>query len=439
MPVIMLFDSDYISTQALTSAFSVLEKGTDHVFITGKAGTGKSTLLMKYREKLRSLGHELVVLAPTGVAALHIEGQTIHSFFGLAPNASVEETIATARRHRKKELFRTLTEIVIDEISMVRSDLLDCIDIFLQTIRQSPLPFGGVRMIFFGDLYQLPPVVTSYERESFMQLYESPYFFNAKVMDRVLHEELFGGLQLIELDHIFRQQDTSFIQILNAIRNQSVTFDHLELLNTRVGADINFDTAIVLTSRRNSAQRLNQKHLDSLGSSYEEYSATVTGNFPSSYQPTPEILQLKKGARVMFVANDTQKRWVNGTLGTVLEVLPSTVLVRLDSGEQEVVTPHTWDVSRMVLGTDSQQLEREVLGSYKQLPLTVAHAITVHKAQGKTFQDSVVDLRDGMFAFGQAYVALSRVQSLQGLSLTAPFHTKHIHVDASVKHFLSNF
>jgi len=444
-------DQELILTSKQSEAFNALERGTDHLFITGKAGTGKSTLLTTYRNKLQDLGQELVVLAPTGVAALNVDGQTIHSFFNFAPNASLDEAVTAAKRHRKKELFRSLTEIVIDEISMVRSDLLDCIDIFLQTVRLSPLPFGGVRMVFFGDLYQLPPVVSWQEKTEFAKLYSSPYFFGAKVMDRLLHEGLYGGLQssaagssygalkLIELDHIFRQTDTSFIEILNAIRNQSMTAAHLEQLNTRVQAEIATDQAIILTGRRDTALELNWDHLASLKSGLGEYVGEVTGTFPKGHLPTEQSLSLKVGARVMFVANDSQKRWVNGTLGTITKMRGGEVVVRLDSGEIELVTPYTWELSKMVFNQDSNMLERETLGSFKQLPITVAQAITIHKSQEKTFDHLIIDLRRGVFAHGQAYVALSRCRTLEGMSLTAPLLKQHVMMDPQVGTFMNQF
>lgn len=429
---------DLIITDGLSLAFDALERGTDHLFITGKAGTGKSTLLTTYRNKLRDLGQELVVLAPTGVAALNVDGQTIHSFFNLAPNATLDEAVAAAKRHRKKELFRGLSEIVIDEISMVRSDLLDCIDVFLQTVRLSPLPFGGVRMVFFGDLYQLPPVVSWQEQHEFSKLYSSAYFFGAKVMDRVLHEGLYGGLKLIELDHIFRQSDSYFIEILNAIRTQTMTLEHLEHLNARVNAEIATDQAIILTGRRDSALELNWDHLASLSGSLGEYVGEVTGNFPKGHLPTEQSLSLKAGARVMFVANDSQKRWVNGTLGTITKLKAGEIVVRLDSGEIELVTPHTWELSKMVFNQDSQSLERETFGSFKQLPVCVAQAITIHKSQGKTFDHLILDLRRGVFAHGQAYVALSRCRTLEGMSLTAPLIKKHVMMDPQVSVFMES-
>jgi ATP-dependent exoDNAse (exonuclease V) alpha subunit len=434
-----LFMFQLSMTPTLQKAFDILERGTDHVFITGKAGTGKSTLLMKYRQKIQQLGGDLVVLAPTGVAALNVEGQTIHSFFGFAPNISSEEVAVEARRRRNKELYRALVEIVIDEISMVRSDLLDFIDVFLQTVRQSPLPFGGVRMIFFGDLYQLPPVVTNHERAEFAQLYKTPFFFGSKVMQRIQQESLFEGLQVIELDHIFRQQDSRFIDILNAVRTQTATRDHLDHLNSRVNADIDFSQAIILTGRRDSADRLNQIHLSDLESMGQEYLGTISGKFSRGYLPTQEKLVLKAGARVMFVANDPHKRWVNGTLGTVIKTSSSEVMVRIDNGELETVSPYTWELSKMVFNSLTGQLERETLGSFKQLPITVAHAVTIHKAQGKTFDYSVVDLSHGAFAYGQTYVALSRSTSLEGLSLTSPILERHILMDPTIVTFMRDY
>jgi ATP-dependent DNA helicase PIF1 len=428
-------ENDFVLTPTLDQALQVLEKGTDHVFITGKAGTGKSTLLMEYRRRVQQLGSDLVVLAPTGVAALNVAGQTIHSFFGFAPNATFLEVESEAKTRRNKTLFRALVEIVIDEISMVRSDLLDCVDVFLRTVRQSPLPFGGVRMIFFGDLYQLPPVITSQERAEFKKLYHTPFFYGSKVMQLIQKESLFDGLQIIELDHIFRQQDTEFVNILNAVRTQTVTQTHLDLLNTRLNAEIDFEMAITLTGTRSRADRLNTFHLSTLNTSTQDYTATFSGKFSKNHFPTLPTLVLKAGVRVMFVANDPNKRWVNGTLGTVVKTTPNEAFVRIDSGELEKVSAFTWELSKMTFNKSAQRLDRVVIGSFKQLPLMVAYAITIHKAQGKTFDYSVVDLTEGAFSYGQTYVALSRATSLQSLSLTAPILMEHVLMDPEVANF----
>jgi len=427
----------FIDTPELEAAFAKLKTGSQHVFITGKAGTGKSTLLTRYRDYLHSLEQELVVLAPTGVAALNVDGQTIHSFFQLAPNGSIEEAKASARRQRKRGLYKQLTEIVIDEISMVRADLLDCIDVFLKTVRNSPLPFGGVRMIFFGDLYQLPPVLTRHEAAEFSQLYETEYFFSAKVMRELLYESMFG-MEVIELDRVFRQQDDHFLTILNAIRNQEATPEILNSLNARVGIDLTEHQPIVLTGLRNKAHQLNQQHLAGLSGKQATFWADISGAFLKGYSPTDEELTVIEGARVMFTANDSAKRWVNGSLGTVVGVSDQSVEVELDEGETVTVLPYTWEVAKMIFSPERGVLERETIGSFKQLPITIAHAVTIHKAQGKTFDYSVIDLSGGMFAHGQAYVALSRSRSLTGLSLTRPIREKDIIMDRRVLQFIKS-
>jgi ATP-dependent DNA helicase PIF1 len=420
------------STPQLDKALHELRSGTSHLFITGRAGTGKSTLLEKFREEA---DRPVVVLAPTGVAALNVHGQTIHSFFKLFPNASLDDAKSSARRDKRKELFASLTELVIDEISMVRSDLLDCMNVFLQQIRGDRRPFGGVRMVLFGDLYQLPPVVSSREREEFYQLYESPYFFGSQVFASLLEGDV-GALKMIELEHIFRQSDAAFIEVLNNVRTKTVTEAHLKLLNSRVGAPIAAKT-IVLTGRRDTAQQLNDTHIAGVSGEAVEYQGRVEGKFPEGSLPTQMVLGLKAGARVMMVANDSKKRWVNGTLGTIIMLGKESVVVQTDEGDEYVVEPFRWELSQVKYDVLTRKLEREIVGSFSQLPLMVAHAVTIHKAQGKTFDRVCIDLQHGSFAHGQTYVALSRCRTLEGMSLTQAVTRSHIMMDSNVSKFLA--
>lgn len=413
-----------------------LEHGSGHLFITGKAGTGKSTLLQHFRLHTKI---PLVVLAPTGVAAVHIGGETIHSFFRFAPNVTKKEARSDAHFTEDRELYRKLEMIIIDEISMVRSDLLDCVDTFLRTIRDDDRSFGGVRLIFFGDLFQLPPVVTSSEYMTFRTLYPSEWFFDSQVMQNILQSDT-EAFELIELTTIYRQQEQDFIDLLAAIRMKSATDTDIEMLNTRVGILEETDelAPITLTGRRDTAAEINQTHLAKLRGKEHIYDGKHTGTFPDGHLPTINQLVLKVGARVMFVANDPEGRYVNGTLGTVKKLKPESVVVKLDDGTTEEIDPHTWELTHTVLSA-SNELEKEKLGDFTQLPLMLAWAVTIHKAQGKTFERVVINLERGAFAHGQVYVALSRATTLGGITLTHPVTHGDIKMNWRVNQFLMSY
>lgn len=420
-------------TEQLTNALEELLDGRKHLFITGRAGTGKSTLLSKYR-KLAS--EPLVVVAPTGVAALNVEGQTIHSLFRFSPNISLDEVTEVAKKHPQKKLFKSLKTLVIDEVSMVRADLFDCMDRFLRLVRGKDVPFGGVRLVCFGDLYQLPPVVGREEWGSFRIAYRTPYFFGSRVMQEILAD---GNVnfKMIELTKIFRQTEKEFIQILNLIRENKLNDKHLEKINTRV-TNQTPEKAIVLTGRRDQAKKLNDEHIAGLPGKATAFYGRSSGKFDTGHLPTDEVLSLKVGARVMMVANDREKRWVNGTLGTVRALHPQMVEVTLDDGSVVDVETYDWELSVMKWNELVEGLERVVMGSFSQLPLTVAAAVTIHKSQGKTFEQLVLDLAGGAFAHGQTYVALSRCKSLEGLYLTYPLTRRDIMVDPMIERFLKS-
>ncbi len=411
-----------------------LENGSGHLFITGKAGTGKSTLLQHFRLHTKI---PLVVLAPTGVAAVHIGGETIHSFFRFAPNVTKKEARSDAHFTEDRELYRKLDMIIIDEISMVRSDLLDCVDAFLRIVRDDDRAFGGVRLIFFGDLYQLPPVVTSSEYMTFRTLYPSEWFFDSQVMQQIIQGDT-DSFELIELTTIYRQQDQDFIDLLAAIRMKTVEDSHLQKLNQRVGEDTANKEAITLTGRRDTAAQINQAHLATLRGKEHICDGTQSGTFPNGHLPTINQLVLKTGARVMFVANDSEGRYVNGTLGTILKLKPKSVMVRIDEGGVEEIDPHTWELTHTVLSA-SQELEKKKLGEFTQLPLMLAWAVTIHKAQGKTFELVVINLEKGAFAHGQVYVALSRSTTLGGITLTHPVTHNDIKMNWRVGQFLTAY
>ncbi|MBI2915881.1 MAG: AAA family ATPase [Elusimicrobia bacterium] len=407
-----------------------------NLFITGKAGTGKSTLLNYFR------GHtqrKVVVLAPTGVAALNVQGETIHSFFRFKPDITSEK-IKKIRGSRSR-LYKEIDAIIIDEISMVRADLLDHVDRFLRLNAQSSrLPFGGVQMVLIGDLYQLPPVVTSNEKKIFETQYESPYFFDS----RVFREH---PMEMIELEKIYRQKDNHFIELLNAIRNNTVTDDHLKTLNSRLNAKPSYAKepgySVHLTPTNAMASEINAERLGRLKSSIHSYTAQISGRFEKHAYPTDETLQIAAGAQVMLLNNDSGGRWVNGTMGSVEaiehdeEADEDLIQVRLSNGLLENVRPHTWDIFHFTFDSETHSIETETLGSFSQYPLKLAWAVTIHKSQGKTFDRVVIDMGRGAFAHGQTYVALSRCTSLEGMTLVKPVQKTHIWTDWRIVRFMT--
>ncbi len=419
-------------------ALHLLEDTTQHLFITGKAGTGKSTLLEYFRSNTKK---KIVVLAPTGVAALNVKGQTIHSFFKFKPNVNVE-AIKKQTARKNKSLYKKLDAIVIDEISMVRADILDCIDRFMRIHGQNKNePFGGVQMIFIGDLYQLPPVVTSQEKLAFKLLYPSPYFFDANVFSRIT-------IELVELEKIYRQKDATFIKLLNAIRNNSAQTEHIEMLNKHClktsFLERKDEFTICLTTTNARADTINQEKLGSLKTKTVAFEAKIMGEFKERDLPTAEHLVLKIGAQVMFLNNDLRARWVNGSIGKIVDFENDAdgekiILVEKPDGEVVDVSPYSWELFDYVFDQERQRIDSSTVGSFRQYPLRLAWAITIHKSQGKTFERVVLDLERGTFAHGQLYVALSRCTNLDGLILKQPVKKSHILMDWHIVRFLTQF
>jgi len=418
-------------------ALDVMEKTDRHVFITGKAGTGKSTLL----EYFRSItGKKIAVLAPTGVAALNVKGQTVHSFFRFKPDITPDTVKKIVRK--KDNLYSRLDAVIIDEISMVRADLLDCVDRFLRLNGRHPKKsFGGIQMVFIGDLYQLPPVVTSAERELFKSHYDSPYFFSSQVFQKPEFD-----LEFIELEKIYRQTESDFIGLLNAIRNRSVGEADIGRLNERCDPEFvppEDDFYITLTSTNDLAAARNREKLKILPGRLHSYRGFIEGEFERSALPTEETLELKAGAQIMMVNNDSKGRWVNGTLGKIVDVseqknADDTLLVELQTGEKVEVRPHTWELFRFGYDKESQRIISETVGSFLQYPLRLAWAVTIHKSQGKTFDRVVIDIGRGTFAHGQVYVALSRCTNFRGIVLKKAIRKSHIWMDYSVVRFLTD-
>jgi len=416
------------------STLDQLETGTDHLFITGRAGTGKSTLLQHYRS---NSSKKMIVLAPTGVAALNVQGQTIHSFFGFAPQITPEQARKEHPSDSSKSLIEELEMVIIDEASMLRADLLDAIDQALRQYGHPDKPFGGKRMIFIGDLYQLPPVVTRDERAQFEEEYASPYFFDAKVFREC-------QISIFQLEQVYRQQDQGFIDLLNLIRDNSIQPEHFQELNKRYDKMYQAflkPNEITLCTTNAAANQINQDQLDLIKGKKLKYSGETEGEFIRQL-PTHEKLELKIGAQVMLVNNDAAKRWVNGSTGIVTgsswseEEDCDVLLVNLSTGKAVEVLPYTWETNQYYYDEDSKDIEMERIGAFTQYPLKLAWAVTIHKSQGKTFDHVVLDIGRGTFAHGQIYVALSRCTSLEGITLRQALLPKHIWSDQRIQYFL---
>ena len=433
-----------IFSKKAAHAIDTIQNTNKNVFITGKAGTGKSTLL----EHLRLNTHKkTVVLAPTGVAAVNVNGDTIHSFFTLKPGFELDEAKEKKVNEQKAKKYQNLKTIFIDEISMVRADLLDAIDIFLRKVRENNNPFGGVQMVFFGDLYQLPPVITSADREKFLSQYDSPYFFYAKVFQGA--NDLFSeslDLELIELNEIYRQTDTDFIDILNAVRNNIIEDEHIEALNSRHDGDFiphEDDNYIHLMTTNADAATINASKLAEIKKQEITFHAEIEGQIAKNLRPNDEEVTVKIGAQIMFIYNDPERKWVNGTIGRVANICEeyneeteedeTFLIVEKQDGEQVEVRPYTWEISKYTF--EGGEFTRDKIGSFTQIPLKLAWAITIHKSQGKTFEKVVIDLGRGSFAHGQTYVALSRCTSLDGIILRREFRKSDVIMDRKVEEF----
>ena len=424
---------DFEVTDEFARALRCMEQGSRHLLITGCAGTGKSTLLRYFCDQVE---WDPVVLAPTGVAALNVGGQTVHRFFGFGIDVTPDAVAARRGAPRNRKLYRSLRTLIIDEVSMMRADLLDCVDVFLRRYGPSPnARFGGVHMVFIGDLYQLPPVVTGLEHQALRQVYESPHFFSARALADM-------ELEVIELTRVFRQRDRGFIQLLNRIRKNALEDGDLKLLGRRV--DPHFEPPdgagyITLTGTNRTAGRINRNRLDCLVGPEHQFEAVIQGDFGREYYPTEVQLRFKAGAQVMLLNNDGAQRWVNGSVGVIegIEIGggEAYVLVRLaESGRRVRVEPHEWEMVRFDARDGS--IVSSPAGTFTQFPFRLAWAVTVHKSQGKTFDRMVVDL-DRVFAAGQTYVALSRCTSLEGLVLTRPVTAGSVRCDWRVQRFLT--
>ncbi len=417
-------------------ALDVLEKTQKNIFITGRAGTGKSTLLQLFRRTTRK---NAVVLAPTGIAALNVQGQTIHSFFGFSAKLMSSHDI---KRRRDRKIYENLEILIIDEISMVRADLLDQIDLFLRVNRDNMRePFGGVQIIFFGDMFQLPPVVASQEEQHFFQtVYESPFFFAAKVFEQPNFQ-----MEALELQRVYRQAARQFVRLLDAVRLNVMDFDDLDDLNSRHLPNFtSSDYYITLSTRNAIVDSLNERALKTLPTLEETFIAEINGSFEPKQFPTESALRLKLGAQVMFIKNDPKREFVNGTIGKVVQLKHDNIVVQVEARDGSLknieVEKQLWEIMRYKLSdSDPNKIDSESIGSFKQYPLRLAWAITIHKSQGKTFDKVIIDLGSGAFEHGQTYVALSRCRTLEGIVLKQKIRPQDVIVDERIIDFYERF
>jgi len=429
------------SNERQKQAYELVANTNCSFFLTGRAGTGKTTFL----KKIQQLSNKnFVVVAPTGIAAIVVGGTTIHSFFGLSLIVQGPKDHGKFYSQAKFDAVRECDTIIIDEISMVRCDIIDSIDRTLKLVMNNSLPFGGKQIIFSGDMFQLPPVLLGgAETEAMMEYYGTkiPYFFKAHVFENL-------NLPTIEFEKVYRQEELQFLEILNHIREGQYIQQDIATLNSRCIPSNNLSEPIIsLTPYKDSANRINESHLESLPSEVYVYNGVIDGKFARAGKdgkfkddslPASMELRLKVGAQVMFTRNDTAHRWVNGTLGTVVELNEKSIKVKVGENTYDVVK-NEWESFEYKFNKEEKKLEKEKIGSFSQYPLKLAWAITIHKSQGLTFDKMNLDLSRGVFTEGQLYVALSRVRTLDGLYLSRPIREYDVRSNAEINNFTKKF
>jgi GTPase SAR1 family protein len=414
------FNKENYLGEEFADLFKMVEASNGSFFITGKAGTGKSTFLKYFSQKTKK---KFVILAPTGIAALNVSGQTIHSFFKFPPRIITDSHI---KRIENGKIYSSIDCIIIDEASMVRADLMDGVDKFMRLNgRDSKLPFGGCQLLLFGDLFQLPPVANDSEY-IFSNYYESPYFFDAKCFKKF-------NIATVELSKVYRQKEESFINILNEIRNGKISNESLDIINSRVSDEA--DDSIILTCNNWHASSINKLRIEKLPGSKRVLNGEVTGELKEF--PVEKDLELKIGAKVMVVKNHPDFLYYNGSIGLVHEIGKELVTVKIDNSFFGI-EKHTYEKIKYEYDERHDKIFSKTVATFRQFPLKLAYALTIHKSQGQTFDNVTVDFGNGAFAHGQAYVALSRCTSLSGLKLRRPLQKTDIIVDKRINNFLSN-
>ncbi|MDP4268097.1 MAG: AAA family ATPase [Bacteroidota bacterium] len=422
----------YSDNNEFLNAFNIIKHTNFSLLITGKAGTGKSSFI---RYITKNIEKNFLIVAPTGIAAINVHGVTIHSFFRLPPRPILpgDECIQGFFWDKNRNnMLRKLDTIIIDEVSMVRADIMDAIDASLRKGLKKPgIPFGGKQVIMVGDIFQLEPVVTNEDYEIIEGHYNTPYFFSAAVFKHI-------NLIHIELKKIYRQKDQDFITLLDKIRKDNISSLEINELNNRVDPffepDDN-DYIVTLTTRNDMAANINKNKLSKINYPLFSFEGNIDGKFDNEKLPTNRILQLKKDAQIIFIRNDSKHRWVNGTIGKIHELSESSVKVILENGEIFNLEKETWENVSYKWNREEGKIDTEVMGSFVQYPVKLAWAITIHKSQGLTFDKVVIDIGSGAFASGQLYVALSRCRSLQGIYLKKELFKSDVIVDPSIIDF----